>query len=76
MLNCHNFFGRSITPLDDLRGEILPLPITALSPLLWNRYPIEKLTKKTSADRMAKDFSHGVKSEERGTIRYSDHTEK
>ena len=76
MLNCHNFFGRSITPLDDLRGEISPIFLLVLSPLLWNCYLIEKLTKKTSADRMAKDFSRGVKSEKRGTIRYSDHTEK
>jgi hypothetical protein len=34
MLNCHILFGRSITPLDEIRGEIWRSPLTAGSPLL------------------------------------------
>jgi len=37
---------------------------------------VSKLTKNTSADRMAKDSIRGVKSEERGTFRYRDYPQK
>jgi len=63
MLNCHNLFGRSITPLGDLWGEFGHIFLLILSPLLLKRFRVFKLTKKPSADRMAKDFASGVKSE-------------
>jgi hypothetical protein len=63
MLNCHNLFRRSITPLDDLRGEFDGIFLLILSPLFLERLNVFKLTKKTSPARMAKDFTCGVKIE-------------
>ncbi len=62
MLICHNLFRWSITPLDEIRGEIWRFLLILLHFEL-KRLNVDKLTKKSSADRMAKDFICGVKIE-------------
>lgn len=68
--------NKQVTLREDLRGEFGHIFLLILSPLLLKRFRVFKLTKKPSADRMAKDFVSGVKSEKRGTICHSDNPKK